>query len=192
MASQTDETMDVTRQYIDVRMIREDLDDVPECPLPAGYSIRRYQPGDENMWHEIQSLADEYNKVTPSLFEEEFGTDARVLAERQCFLCDSHHNAIGTASAWFGDHEGQYRGRIHWVAIAPQFRGRGLAKPLLAETCNRLRTLGHSKTYLTTQTCRIPAINLYAKFGFSPAIESRRDREIWRELERRVKYPLRF
>lgn len=145
--------MDVTRDYIDVRMIRENLDNIPDCVLPAGYSIRRYQPRDENLWLRIQSLADEYNRVTPGLFEKEFGNDAQVLAERQCFLCDGDNNAIGTASAWFDNHDGQSFGRVHWVAITPEHQGKGLAKPLLVSICNRLKSLGHSNTLLTTQTC---------------------------------------
>ncbi len=180
--------MDVTREYIDVKMIREHLDDILDCPLPAGYSIRWYRPGDGDVWLRIQLLADEYTKVTPGLFKEEFGTDVKVLSERQCFLCDGDDNAIGTASAWFGNLDGESLGRIHWVAILPERQGKGLAEPLLAAVCNKLKSLGHSKTYLTTQTCRIPAINLYAKFGFAPVIDSDRSRKVWDELARHVKY----
>ena len=180
--------MDITQDYIDVRMTRENLEDISDCALPAGYSIRWYRPGDEIVWWRIQLLADEYNKVTPGLFEEEFGADAQVLSERQCFLCDGDANAIGTAAAWFDNHAGKSLGRIHWVAITPKHQSKGLAKPLLAAACNRLKSLGHSKTFLTTQTCRVAAINLYAKFGFVPVIESDRDREIWEELATHVQY----
>jgi GNAT superfamily N-acetyltransferase len=184
--------MDVIRDYIDVRMIRENLDDIPDHPLPAGYSIRWYQPGDEEVWQKIQSLADRYNKVTPGLFGKEFGADAQVLSKRQCFLCDSGKNAIGTASAWFDNRHGQPLGRVHWLAIVPAEQGRGLARPLLAAVCDRLRKLGHSRTHLTTQTCRIPAINLYISFGFTPIVDSDTDREIWTELAKYIKHPLHF
>ena len=180
--------MDVIRDYIDVRMSRENLDGVPDCALPTGYSIRWYRPGDKDVWRRIQSLADEYSRITLGLFEEEFGTDAKVLSERQCFLCDSENNAIGTASAWFDNLDGQFFGRVHWVAITPEHQGKGLAKPLLAAVCNRLRSLGHNKTYLTTQTCRIPAINLYTKFGFAPVIDSDRIKTIWEELTKHIKH----
>ncbi len=181
--------MDVIRDYISVRMTRENLDDIPDCALPADYSIRWHQPGDEVVWLRIQSLADQYNRVTPGLFEEEFGIDVKVLSERQCFLCDGDDNEIGTASAWFDNRDGQSFGRVHWVAIVPEHQGKGLAKPLLAAVCKRLRSLGHGKTLLTTQTCRIPAINLYAKFGFTPVIDSEKNRRIWKELSQHVKYP---
>jgi GNAT superfamily N-acetyltransferase len=182
--------MDPIREYINVRMVRENLNDIPKYGLPAGYSIQWYQPGYEKHWQAIQSLADEYNRVTPDLFQEQFGTDAQLLSERQCFLCDSEENFIGTASAWLDFQGKKSPGRIHWVAIVPQQQGKGLAKPLLTVVCKRLKELGHSRTYLTTQTVRIPAINLYTKFGFVPVIDSDRDREIWEKLRQYVKYPL--
>jgi N-acetylglutamate synthase-like GNAT family acetyltransferase len=184
--------MDPIREYLDVRMSRENLEDIPEYDLLAGYSIQWYQPGYEKYWQKIQLLADEYTRVTTDLFEEQFGTDRQLLCERQCFLCDSKDNIIGTASAWLDNLSEKSPGRIHWVAIIPQQQGRGLAKPLLTIICNRLKELGHSKTYLTTQNVRIPAINLYAKFGFAPVIDSDSDREIWEKLQKQLKYPLSF
>ena len=184
--------MDPIREYIDVSMIRENLDDIPEYSFPSDYSIRWYQPGYEKHWQAVQSLADEYTRVTPGLFEEQFGTDTQLLSERQCFLCDSKENIIGTASAWLDNHDGKSLGRIHWIAIIPQKQGNGLAKPLFTLICKRLKELGHSRTYLTTQSVRIPAINLYAKFGFAPVIESKDDREIWEKLQEHIKYPVSF
>jgi GNAT superfamily N-acetyltransferase len=184
--------MDPIREYIDVRMSRENLDNIPDYILPTGYSIKWYRPGYEEYWHKIQSLADEYTRVTPDLFEEQFGIDTQLLSERQCFLCDSKENIIGTASAWLDNCSGKSLGRIHWVAIIPEEQGNGLAKPLLTTICKRLKELGHDKTHLTTQSVRIPAINLYSKFGFAPVIDSDRDREIWEKLQKHIKYKLSF
>jgi N-acetylglutamate synthase-like GNAT family acetyltransferase len=184
--------MDRIREYISVKMVRESLDGIPEYSLPAGYSIQWYKPGYEIHWQTIQSLADEYNRVTPELFEEQFGADTQLLSERQCYLFDSEKDIIGTATAWLDNQGKKSLGRIHWVAIVPQQQGKGLAKPLLTIICKRLKDLGHSKIYLTTQTVRIHAINLYAKFGFVPVIDSDCDREIWEKLRQHVKYPLVF
>ena len=180
------------REYIDVKMIRENLENIPSYTLPAGYSIRWYELGYEKYWQAVQLLADELTRVTPDLFEKEFGTDAQLLSERQCFLCDSKENIIGTASAWLDNQGGKSFGRIHWVAIIPEQQGNSLAKPLLTIVCKRLKELRHSRTHLTTQSVRIPAINLYAKFGFAPVIDSDRDREIWEKLQKHIKYPLHF
>ena len=184
--------MDPIREYIDVRMNRDNLDNIPEYSLPAGYSIRWYRPGYEKHWQAVQSLADVYTRVTPDLFEEQFGTDTKLLSDRQCFLYDSEENVIGTATAWLDNLDEKSPGRIHWLAVIPQQQGNGLAKPLLTIICNRLKELGYSRTYLTTQSVRIPAINLYAKFGFSPVIDSEVDREIWQKLQKHIKYPLSF
>jgi len=174
--------MNPIRDYIDVKMVRENLDDIPEYDLPV--------PGYEEYWQDVQSLADEYTRVTADLFQEQFGTNTQLLSERQCFLLDSEEEIIGTATAWLDNLDKKPIGRIHWLAIIPQQQGKGLAKPLLTIICNRLKELGHSRAYLTTQTVRIPAINLYAKFGFVPVIETDCDREIWEKLQKHVKYPL--
>jgi GNAT superfamily N-acetyltransferase len=171
-------------------MIRENLNDIPDYGLPADYSIRNYQQGDETSWYRIHLLADKYSEVIPTLFEKEFGSNTQRLAERQFFLTDKIGTPIGTASAWYDNRSEQSPGRVHWVAIVPSEHGKGLAKPLLATVCNKLKELGHIKAHLTTQTVRIPAINLYLKFGFAPAIDSERDRNIWRQLRKHLKYAI--
>jgi GNAT superfamily N-acetyltransferase len=164
-----------------VSMIRPGLDGIPDCALPAGYAIRWYEKGDESMWAQIQQQADQYNTITPQTFAHEFGTDVGALEARQCYLYDSAMTPIGTASAWYGDaRRGADWGRVHWVAILPDMQGRGLSKPLLTIICHRLRELGHTRTYLDTETPRIPAICLYLKFGFVPEIACDADTQAWR------------
>jgi ribosomal protein S18 acetylase RimI-like enzyme len=68
------------------------------------------------------------------------------------------------------------------VAIIPERQGRGLAKALLSATCMRLRELGHTRLYLTTETPRLPAIALYLKFGFRPEIRNEADRRAWENV----------
>lgn len=183
--------MDAKQENISINMIRSDLEGIPSCPLPSSFSARWYQPGYKELWLKIQSSADKYNIITPELFDKEFGADPRLLAERQCFLFDIHGTAIGTATAWFNDnYQGQNYGRIHWVAILPEMQGHGLAKPLMSIVCNRLRDMGHKRAYLNTSTARIPAINLYLKFGFVPEIRSVEDLNIWRKLQKKLKEPL--
>ena len=98
---------------------------------------------------------------------------------------------MGTATAWSGDlFPGQPIGRIHWVAIVPDRQGQGLAKPLLAATCRRLRALGHERAYLTTSTARLPAINLYLLFGFQPLVGSPEAYQAWQAVRPRLKYPV--
>ena len=143
------------------------MDGIPVYSLPEGYSIRAYTPGDENSWVELQKSADKFNKIDLELFHKSFGYDADILAQRMLFMLDSGKKIIGTATAWFdNDYHGEKYGRIHWVAIHPDYQGKGLSKPLMSAACEKLVELGHNKAYLTTSSARIPAINLYLKFGF--------------------------
>ncbi len=175
---------------ISVNMIRDSLDDIPEFALPTPYTIRWYQPGDEAAWVRIHVEADQYNTFTPALFEWEFGTEASVLSARQAYLCDGDGLPIGTASAWFKqNYRGQDYGLVHWVAILPPKQGQGLAKPLMSAICGRLRALHHERAYLGTSTSRIPAINLYLKFGFVPEIRHEADRRAWHQVAQKINHP---
>ena len=168
-------------KVLQVSMIRPDLDGIPDCPLPDGYTIRWYKKGDESTWVKIEQKSDKYLPIAAETFAHEFGTDVGVLETRQCYLYDPAMAPVGTASAWYGDaRRGADWGRVHWVAIVPQMQGKGLSKPLLAIACRRLRELGHTRTYLDTETPRIPAICLYLKFGFAPEIACDADAEAWR------------
>jgi GNAT superfamily N-acetyltransferase len=149
-------------------MIRESLDDLPNFPLAAPFSIRWFQLGDEQAWVELQAPFYQPGTVTLDLFREQFGGDVDVLTVRQCYLLDGAGRPIGTASAWLYDgFRGPEYGRIHWVAIAEQYQGQGLSKPLLSAVCQRLVALRHTKAYLTTSSERPRAVALYRRFGFT-------------------------
>ena len=101
-----------------VVMVRNNLEAIPEFALPTGFSLRWYQPGDEENWFRIQAAADQFNEITPELFQRQFGTDQGMLAQRQCYLLDATGKAVGTGTAWFNDNfQGEKFGRVHWIAV---------------------------------------------------------------------------
>jgi len=166
-----------------VYMERPTLDDLPDCPLPSGFSTRWFRPGDDKTWIDIHDKAEKHVEISPEVFSLEFGSDWELLGRRQCYLLDSASQAIATATAWFDDdYHGQPYGRLHWVAVVPEYQGRGLAKPLLKTVLRRMRELGHEKAYLRTSTARPVAVNLYKRFGFVPALRSEEDRAVWQQL----------
>lgn len=176
--------MDILEKDKPVTMIRHDLRGIPIHALPEGYSIRAYSPGDEQTWFQIQSAAERHLKITPDLFHGEFGSDTSMLAKRMFFLETPNRQAIGTATAWLDEnHHGRLFGRVHWVAILPEFQGIGLSKPLLSKTCLTLQELGHDNAYLATSTARIPAIRLYLRFGFVPEVNSPEEEAAWEALK---------
>jgi GNAT superfamily N-acetyltransferase len=164
-------------------MVRKTLDDIPEFPMPTGYSYRCYRPGDEEHWFRIHLAADRFNTITPELFRERFGSDTSLLAQRQLYLLDASGFHIGTGTAWFPHGFRHARtGRVHWLAVVPEQQGRGLGKALMTVLCRRLRELGHDRAYLFTLSARVAAIRLYLGFGFEAWPMSPADRALWQMI----------
>jgi len=164
-----------------VRMDCPDLNETRSAPLPSGFSLRFYELGDEEAWVDIHREADLFGTFSLDTFWGQFGTDRDLLRQRQVYLLDSQDRPIGTTSAWFqpGD---PGLGRIHWVAIRPEYQGQGLAKPMLSCVCDCFQTLGHTRAYLTTSTSRVPAICLYFSYGFLPDLAGTARREDWQDF----------
>jgi GNAT superfamily N-acetyltransferase len=168
-------------------MVRWNMDDLAAFPLPAHFGFKWYAPGDEDHWYRIHLRADRFNSITPELFAEQFGSESRMLQERQCYLIAPNHEIIGTATAWYNDDFlGKKFGRVHWLAIDPAYQGQGLSRPLLSAICQKLRALGHNCAYLSTSPERLPAIRLYRRFGFQPLIQSEHDAALWRVVEQNL------
>ena len=183
--------MSIVEQNLSVELFRPTLDDLPIYDLPPGYQAHWYAPGDEQHWIEIHRQADRYNTASAALFAKAFGNDAGLLAARQLYIEAPGGTIVGTATAWYaGAQPAGPVGRVHWVAIVPDYQGRGLAKPLLSLVCRRLHALGHRQAILDTSTARIPAINLYRQFGFEPKITTPDDRAAWQALAPFLKAPI--
>jgi ribosomal protein S18 acetylase RimI-like enzyme len=167
-----------------VIMTRQHLDGIPIFPPPEGYSLRWYAPEEtdkvgqecphsatgrnKDHWVRIHQLAEPSLRIVPELFDRLFGGNEQLLVRRQVFLVHEDGLAVGTATAWFDpDFAGMEFGRIHWVAVLPEFQRRGLAKVLMSASCNRLRELGYKRAYLVTWSDRPWAIRLYEQFGFA-------------------------
>ena len=184
---------DVHQQVIPIHMIRPNLDAIPQFDLPPGITARTFRPGDESTWAHIQDTADLYNHVMVEIHRRDYGTDETVLAQRQFFLENEEGDAIASASAWWTDEYaeagGGRWGEVHWVAMLPAWQGRGLSRPLMTLVLNRMAELGETRAYLNTATIRLPAVNLYLRFGFLPHVFDDEQRRIWQALTPHLRYP---
>ena len=60
------------------------------------------------------------------------------------------------------------QGKFHWLFIDKDYRGKGLAKPLISKALNRLKELGYKDALISTET-KVPiACKLYFEFGAIP------------------------
>jgi GNAT superfamily N-acetyltransferase len=172
-----------------VIMIRPTLKAIPEHPLPPGYHVAWYRPGDERHWLAIKAHADAYHEADAGYFWETYGADSDQLPLRQAYLYGSGDVPLGTLTAWFEALGGRRYGKINWMLLLPEAQGRGLSKPLLATVCARLAELEHQNALLYTLTARVPAINLYQQFGFVPLIRGQHDIAAWDEANSLLRRP---
>jgi ribosomal protein S18 acetylase RimI-like enzyme len=176
-------------KVFEVMMVRENLTGFPISHLPELFTFRLFRPGDAETWVRIHLEAEPYHHVDKALHEREFDTDEIVLSLRQYFVCTPEGREIATASAWFNDDLiGRNYGRIHWVAVSPDYQGKGIAQALTRRLCERFVELGHSKALVTTENFRTNAIHIYRKFGFVPAPRNGQEDIFWEEFEAERNY----
>ncbi|MFJ6411827.1 GNAT family N-acetyltransferase [Terribacillus saccharophilus] len=171
---------------ISLSMVREDLLDIPQYPLPDGFRLRFFEKGDEHHWACVEASVDEFENKESALehFHKEFGPFIDEMTNRCVFIENEHGEVIGTTTAWYGNlkDDGEIVGRIHWVGIVPAYQGKKLSKPLLSAAMNILANY-HSKAYLTSQTTSYQAINMYLNYGFKPFITAPSCHEAWSLVE---------
>lgn len=178
-------------EYISVRMVRPSLARIPELPLPRGFRLRLFGRGDRRTWLDIWRASERVHPITVRVFNESMGYDMTGLRRRCLFLVSPDGRDIGTSTAWYDrDGAGVRWGRVHWVAIRPEFRGCGLSKPLVAATLHFLRRLRHRRACLVTQTPRIAAIKAYLDLGFRPDVPDRSHCRAWRLVREHLDHPL--
>ena len=151
--------------------------------MPAGFSLRSYQPSDDHLWLAIHSATGVYDPVAPDLFETEFGGQRDARAGRQIYVTEPGGCAVGTATGWFpGPARDSRVGRVHWVAVIPEYQRRGRAGWLTGEVVRRLGQLGYARAYLSTSALNRPAICLYLSLGFRPCVRSTQESDVWAKI----------
>ena len=171
-------------------MIRENMENIPQFPVPKGFAIRNYRPGEGRIWTRIQRAAEPYINIDDGLFMREFKRDLLAMEDRSFFLTTDAGEEIGTITAWWQpEMDGKNWGQIHWVAIHPDYQGRGLSKPMMSVAMARLQQ-SHKRCFLGTSIRRIPAIKIYLDFGFTPDLSRENAREAWAEVASVLEHPL--
>ena len=52
------------------------------------------------------------------------------------------------------------------MSVSPKAHGQGIGKLLMESVIAKARTLGANRLYIESNTCLVPAISLYRRFGF--------------------------
>jgi mycothiol synthase len=167
-----------------LRMVIPSLARLPEVAVPAGYTIRTYQPGDGAAWCRLinDAIGGEY---TEERVEQEM-SGAPGLEPADLFFAVSGEAVVGTAWARRARHGPERMGYVHMVAVASEHRGRGVGRALVVSVLRRLREVGLASAMLETDDVRLPAIRLYLALGFRPELTHDSYAERWRQVRREL------
>lgn len=176
-----------------VHMICDRLRTIPRHALPAGYHFRAYRAGDDQNWLAVQRAAEPFIAITDDFFEREYGQHRDVLADRMFFVETTEGLVMATISAWWerDRHSPAQGGRIHWVAVHPDFQGRGISKPMMTLAMQRLAQ-EYTYAVLGTSSGRPRAIKVYLDFGFLPLSQELNEpatRQAWESVQQLLHHP---
>lgn len=179
-------------EHLTLRMVRPDLENLTNYPLPVGYHFRFYQPGDEVFWAEIEYSVGDFETIEKALdmYHHDFGTNTEELRKRQLFLCTDSGEVIGTITAWSTErYTPGVNGLIHWVAIKPDYQAKKLGRPLIYAALELMRTW-HTDAFLCTSTHRLRAVRVYLDLGFIPYIREENDKAAWELAAKSIDHPV--
>jgi mycothiol synthase len=156
--------------YVQLQMIwpRGEVADPFRVPLPMGYVLRTYRPGDEPAFFHLMHLAGfaGWDEQTLRPWKE------RILPEGWFFAV---HAETGTLAATAmtthrANDEHPFGGELSWVAGHPEHAGKGLGRVVCAAVVRRYLAAGYRNIYLKTDDWRLPAIKSYLRLGFVPLL----------------------
>ena len=190
MRTRRDSSIDPNMENVRAAMVREHLDDIPIHPLPAGYSMRFYRRGDKKTWVRIHRQAEPLIDVTAKRFDREFSHDLPSLPKRCHFLVAPDGSDVGTITSWYRPrYHHRPWGQIHWVAIGPEHRGKGLSRSIMTVAMLRLKQLHHRRAMLLTNSPRLAAIKTYLHFGFAPDMHDPDAAKAWALVAKALPHP---
>lgn len=167
-------------KFYPIRLVRDDLENIPHYELPNGYSFRFYRDErDIDIWIDIEKSAKEFISYSEGVrnFEAYFGKYKELLGNRMLFIISPNGEAVATASAYFEPWDDESVGWLHWVAVRREYQGKGLSRPLISKTLETLKMLGYKTAKVPTQTTSWVAARLYLDFGYYPEPQNAIDSE---------------
>ncbi|MBI4559633.1 MAG: GNAT family N-acetyltransferase [Candidatus Hydrogenedentes bacterium] len=169
-----------------LRMEKDDLNNVPAIPVPEGYILRNYEDGDEVGIAVIYGASD-LGANTPDAVRERI-LQHPCFAPERVFVMEHAGELVGTSCAWLEPSDPGV-GYLHMVGVLPGLRGRRLGAILTIAAIHYTQQEGFSVQRLLTDDFREPAIRLYLDLGYYPLISDETHPKRWEELATRFGRP---
>lgn len=149
-----------------LRMVRPDLERLPEISIPDGYILRTYRTGDEAAWCEIMNTGIGTDWTAEKCRREL--TETEPFMADGCFFATQSGQAVATACAYDVQPGGISAAQVHMVCAKPASRGRGLGRLVTLAVLHYMRERGYRTAFLGTDDFRVAAVKTYLGLGFIP------------------------
>ncbi|MBU7014985.1 MAG: GNAT family N-acetyltransferase [Theionarchaea archaeon] len=159
-----------------VRMARSLSEPIPDAPLPEGIEVCPARPDQYwAIWRATcQSLRELWqgSRFRDEMFEEWMG-DSTFNPALWVVAWDAENKVAGAILNFIDEAENKEyhhrRGHVEFVTVAQPYRGKGLAKALIARSLSRLKEEGMIEAVLGVDADNPSgALRLYERMGFSP------------------------
>lgn len=158
----------IAHGMVEARAIVEMQRPLPAEPavLPEGYTLRGFRLGaDESEWLALNQHVFSHHPEAGSI-------DSADLALRMAQpwfdpagLLILSHDEEEAGYCWTKLHDGSV-GEIYMIGLVPEYRGRGLAKPLTRAGLEHLARAGSESAILFAEAANGAAVGLYEAMGF--------------------------
>lgn len=167
------ESFDYRPIRFEAGLVRPDLDDIPDLPLPDGVEIRPVTPEMirpilEAHWEAFRGSWD-FGEATEEDFQ--VSMDDPLRDESLWKIAWAGDTVVGQVKSFINTDEnaanGYLRGYTEYISTHAEWRNKGIAGALLAESLRELKTRGMTHAALGVDTSNPGgAFQLYTKLGF--------------------------
>jgi mycothiol synthase len=159
----------------------------PAIPLPDGYMLRTYRPGDERRFFDLMALAGwpDWDDARLRPWAARLLPDGWFMAVHR-----ASDTIVATAMALRDCGEfGVEGGELGWVAANPVQLGKRLGTSVSAAVTTRLLAARYRHIHLYTEVWRLAAVKTYLKLGYVPLLYAPEMPERWRTICDQVAWP---
>ncbi|UNO43918.1 mycothiol synthase [Streptomyces sp. MST-110588] len=155
--------------FRELRQMRRPLSglDLAEPVLPAGVSVRTFQPGtDDAAWLAVNAAAFAHHPEQGSLTQRDLD-DRKAAAwfdPKGFFLAERDGRIVGFH--WTKVHQEEGLGEVYVVGVGPEAQGGGLGKALTTIGLRHLAGQGLPTAMLYVDADNGPAVSVYERLGF--------------------------
>ena len=169
MIGRETEMLDKSIEFHKILMQRPSGTDIVEYSLPAGFHFTMYKKGDDRAWADIEHSVNEFSTKKKALdyFKKKYKPFIEELERRCIFVENADGGKIATFTVWWEYIGARRYPWISWVAVKPDYQGKGIGKALISRGMRLLDELeGDAVSFLKTQTWSYKAINIYLEQGY--------------------------